>query len=148
MRLNGDMRSQARARANVNRMVWNIIESTAGEPVGLIGHYWKITDANLGVSYVEVRAGVSWLAVAPSALRYLQATAQAYAQRDSKPADRVNFWLAQEHPFFAAAAGSTAPNPAAIRLVSACRRPAGLPPPCGARLGGASGALHRGRPHR
>jgi hypothetical protein len=92
-----------KSETNVNRMVWNIIESTAGEAVGLIGHYWKITDANLGVSYVEVRAGVSWLAVAPSALRYLQATAQAYAQRDGKPADRMNFWLAQEHPFFAAA---------------------------------------------
>ena len=92
-----------KSETNVNRMVWNIIESTAGEPVGLIGHYWKISEANLGVSYVEVRAGVSWLAVAPSALRYLQATAQAYAQRDGKPVDRMNFWLALEHPFFAAA---------------------------------------------
>ena len=70
---------------NVNRLAWSIIESPAGEPVGLVGHSWRIYEANLGVSYVEAKAGVSWLAVAPSVLRYLQATALAYVQRDGKP---------------------------------------------------------------
>jgi hypothetical protein len=92
-----------KSETNCNRLVWAIVESAAGAPVGLIGHAWRVWEGNLGVSYVEVAAGVSWLAAAPPILRYLGATAQTYAQRDGKPADRLNFWLAPEHPFFAAA---------------------------------------------
>jgi hypothetical protein len=92
-----------KSETNVNRLVWCVVESATAEPVGLLGHYWKVTEGSLGVSYVEVSPGVSWLAVAPSILRYLQATARAYAQRDAKPVDRLNFWLALEHPFFEAA---------------------------------------------
>jgi hypothetical protein len=88
---------------NVNRLVWNIITAADGEPVGMVGHAWRNHDASLGVGYIEVKTGVSWLAAAPSLLRFLHATAQAYAQQDGKPADRLNFWLAQEHPFFVAA---------------------------------------------
>ena len=92
-----------KSETNCNRMVWAIVESAAGAPAGLIGHAWRVWEGNLGVTYVEVAAGVSWLAAAPPILRYLSATAQAYVQRDGKPADRLNFWLAHEHPFFAAA---------------------------------------------
>jgi hypothetical protein len=88
---------------NVNRLAWAIVEAASGAPVGLVGHAWRVWEGNLGVAYVEVAAGVSWLAAAPSILRYLGGTAQAYASRDGKPADRLQFWLAQEHPFFAAA---------------------------------------------
>jgi len=88
---------------NVNRLAWHIIEAADGEPVGLVGHAWRNYDASLSVNYVEVKAGVSWLAVAPGLLRYLQATAQAYAQQDGKPVDRLTFWLAPEHPFCVAA---------------------------------------------
>jgi hypothetical protein len=92
-----------KSETNVNRMVWNIIESTDGEPVGLIGHYWRLLGTKLPMAYFEVKAGVSWLAVVPSAFRQLQATAQTYAQRDGKTAEALECWFAAEHPFFAAA---------------------------------------------
>ena len=92
-----------KSETNCNRMVWDIIESTAGEPVGLIGHYWKLLGTKLPMTYFEVKAGVSWLAVVPSAFRQLQAAAQAYAQRDGKTAEALECWFAAEHPFFAAA---------------------------------------------
>ncbi|MCU0503190.1 MAG: GNAT family N-acetyltransferase [Anaerolineae bacterium] len=91
-----------KSETNVNRLAWAIIEAASGAPIGVIGHAWRVWEGNLGVAYVEVAAGVSWLAAAPSILRYLGATALAYAERDGKPVDRLNFWLAHEHPFFAA----------------------------------------------
>ena len=92
-----------KSEINCNRMVWEIVESTDGEPVGLIGHYWKLLGTKLPLAYFEVKAGVSWLAVVPSALRQLQAIAQAYAQRDGKTAEALECRFAAEHPFFSAA---------------------------------------------
>jgi hypothetical protein len=92
-----------KSETNCNRMVWEMVESAAGEPVGLIGHYWKLQGTKLPVAYFEVKAGASWLAVAPSAIRQLQAIAQAFAQRDGKPAEALECWFTAEHPFFAAA---------------------------------------------
>ncbi len=92
-----------KSETNVNRMVWEIIESAAGEPIGLIGHYWKLQGTKLPAAYFEVKAGISWLAVVPSVFRQLQAIAQAYAQRDGKTAEALECWFAAEHPLFAAA---------------------------------------------
>ncbi len=92
-----------KSEQNVNRMAWRIIESTAGEPVGLLAHYWKLHGTKLAASFFEVQAGVSWLAVVPSVLRYLRATAQTYAQREGKTAELLEFWFAAEHPLFACA---------------------------------------------
>ena len=133
---------------NVNRLAWAIIEAASGAPIGVIGHAWRVWEGNLGVAYVEVAAGVSWLAAAPSILRYLGATALAYAQRDGKPVDRLELLACTRASVLRCDTRSTAPNPATIRLVPARGRPARLPPPCGACPGGAPGALHRGRPHR
>lgn len=92
-----------KSELNVNRLAWAIVETAAGEAVGLIGHAWRVWEGNLGVGYLEIAAGTSWLATAPAILRYLAAVTQAYAQRDGRPADRLHFWLVQEHPFFAVA---------------------------------------------
>jgi hypothetical protein len=92
-----------KSETNINRMVWCIIESQAGEPVGLLGHYWKLIGTAMPLSYFEIKQGVSWLAVVPSAFRYLQATAQAFTQRDGKPSDTLEGWFTPEHPLVATA---------------------------------------------
>ena len=50
----------------------------------------------------ELKPGASWLAVAPSLLRYLKATGEAYAARDGKRFSGVYASLGPDHPFLAA----------------------------------------------
>jgi hypothetical protein len=51
----------------------------------------------------ELAAGVSWLAVTPTVLRYLRTTGEAYQERDgSRPWEGFTFWLGTEHPVYRA----------------------------------------------
>ena len=87
---------------NVNRLAWAIVEAASGAPIGVIGHAWRVWEGNLGVAYVEVADRGLLAGGRAFDLALFGATALAYAQRDGKPVDRLNFWLAHEHPFFAA----------------------------------------------
>jgi hypothetical protein len=92
-----------KSEQNVNRLAWSVIESAAGEPIGLLGYYWKLFGSRLPVHYFELTPGISWFAVVPSVLRYLHATAQAYAARDGKTAEAFSFSPGSEHPLYLAA---------------------------------------------
>jgi hypothetical protein len=70
------------------------------EPVGVLMHSRKLWDPHLWVRMLEVRPGVPWLAVVPSVLRYLDATATAYAARDGGTYDALAFDLGQTHPLY------------------------------------------------
>jgi hypothetical protein len=57
----------------------------------------------------ELKAGISWLAVTPSVVRYLWETGQAYAERDGCPSNSFGFLLGAQHPAYEAL-GSKLPS--------------------------------------
>lgn len=84
---------------NVNRLDWRIIETAAGEPVGLLGCGPKLWGTRFGIKWLEIRPGVSWLAVAPSVLRGVATLGEAAASREAKLLSGLYFALGAEHPF-------------------------------------------------
>ena len=74
-----------KSEQNLTRLEWRIVETADGEPVGYVGHGFKLDgDGRLHMPVFELKPGASWLAVAPGLLRYLKATGEAYAARDGK----------------------------------------------------------------
>ncbi len=89
-----------RNERSANRSELRVIETAKREPVGFLVHPPKLRQAMLGVTVYELKAGVSWLAVTPSVIRYVQATGQGYAARDQKEFGAFAFWLGTEHPVY------------------------------------------------
>ena len=98
-----------RSERNEARREWRVIETAAGEPVGILGHPARLWGAALSVNCYELRPGVSWGAVSPSVVRYLAATGREYADRaphrEGQPRqewEAFGFGLGEEHPVYAA----------------------------------------------
>jgi GNAT superfamily N-acetyltransferase len=89
---------------NANRLEMRIIDSADGEPIGYLAHATRLWRTMMPANFFELKPGASWLAVAPSVMRYLQATGELYASRDKKPFDSFAFWLGGDHPVYHAAA--------------------------------------------
>lgn len=85
---------------NVNRLDWYVFETAAGEPVGSLGCSSKLWGATLGVLDLELKPGVSWLAVAPSILREARVIGEAKAVGETKALDKVYFDLGAGHPLY------------------------------------------------
>jgi RimJ/RimL family protein N-acetyltransferase len=81
---------------------WRIVETAAGEPVGMLAHGGKLWGKAIGARAYELRPGISWLAVTPSVVRYLVATGREYAARDGRECAAFAFMLGTEHPVYAA----------------------------------------------
>ncbi len=87
-----------------------VIETTTGERVGLLVHFPVLWSNTLSADAYELRPGVSWPAVTPSALRYLRRTGEEYASRDgARDALRIALSLGSEHPAYPVA-GPTLPT--------------------------------------
>jgi GNAT superfamily N-acetyltransferase len=71
-----------------------------GERVGLLVNSRKLWGEGLGVRLCEVKPGVPWLAVAPSVMRALDATGEAYARRDGGDFVNFGFDLVANHPLY------------------------------------------------
>jgi hypothetical protein len=87
-----------KSERNGDRLDWFIIESTAGEAVGLVGSAFRLWGARLGVNYVELKPDVSWLMVAPSVLRGVKTVGEAVAAREGKILADLFFCLGADHP--------------------------------------------------
>jgi hypothetical protein len=87
---------------NVNRAVVCVIENPAGEKVGALTHSHTLWGPTLPAFSFEVIPGISWGAVAPSVVRYLFSTGEAYAARDGKSNEfaAFAFWLGSAHPVY------------------------------------------------
>ncbi len=85
---------------NVNGLEWRVIETAAGEPVGIMGLSPKLWGATLGIQVLELKPGASWLAAAPSILRLAQASGEAKAADEAKTLNKVSFHLGGGHPFY------------------------------------------------
>jgi hypothetical protein len=92
-----------KSQNNVNRSELRIIETPAGEAVGIIAHSffnWA-NGVTLPLSLYELKPGVSWAAVTPSVIRYLKTTGEADAQQQGKePFGAFGFWLGESHPAY------------------------------------------------
>ena len=77
-----------------------IIETQAGEPVGYLEHVGRLWGSVVNVRELEVRAGVSWRAVAYPVLAYLCETGEMYAREAKSELGTLDFWLlGNAHPF-------------------------------------------------
>jgi GNAT superfamily N-acetyltransferase len=83
------------------------VETAEGGPVGFLIHPPRLWGKGLALWAYELKPGVSWLAVTPSVLRYMQATGEEYASDASrktgeeKTYERCTLELGAEHPAYA-----------------------------------------------
>ncbi len=91
-----------RSEKNVNRIVLNVIEDPDGKAVGFLGHpIFNWGQSMVAVAY-ELEPGVSYAAVTPSVIRYLQKTGEAYMAADGgkETFAAFGFWHGAEHPVY------------------------------------------------
>jgi GNAT superfamily N-acetyltransferase len=78
-----------------------LIETAQGEAVGLLAHSTRLRRGRLGVMLYELKAGISWLSVTPSVVRYLWMLGEQWAAQDPEQEMQVFFlWLGAEHPAY------------------------------------------------
>ena len=86
---------------NANRRALTLIETPAGERVGLLGHSVRLWQGRVSASLYELNPGVSWLDVTPSIARYLWRLGEEWAAQDPKQEmERFGLWLGAEHPAY------------------------------------------------
>jgi hypothetical protein len=86
---------------NVNRSELRLIQTPQGEPVGFLAHPAYRWESMLAVTYYEVKPGLSWAAVTPSVMRYLQEAGEIIPpEHGEEPFGSFGFWLGQEHPVY------------------------------------------------
>ncbi len=94
---------EGKSSRSVIRNEYRVIQTPQGEPVGYLCHPWYNWDWGIPLYEFELKAGVSWLAVAPSVARYALQTSREYALRDSQPPEQksaVAFWHGSSHPVY------------------------------------------------
>ncbi len=91
----------SRSSESVMNLAFHIIESIAGEALGFIAHQRKRWGAMLTCNLYELKPGISWAAVTPCVLRYLDKAGRAApAWHGSKPYGAFGFWLGESHPVY------------------------------------------------
>ena len=87
---------------NVNHSVVQIIESHTDSAVGYVAHPPYRWGAMMPITSYEIKPGLSWAAVTPTVIRYLQAIGEEYPTEDGKDNDfeAFGFWLGSEHPVY------------------------------------------------
>jgi hypothetical protein len=88
-----------KSEKNGDRLDWFVVETAAGEAVGLLGSAIILWGTRLGINYFELKPGVSWLQVAPSVLRAVKGLGEALAARANKTLADLYFCLGEDHPF-------------------------------------------------
>ncbi len=86
---------------NITRSEFRIIDSVDGESAGFVLHASTVWKPTIYMRGYELKAGLSWLDVTPSVIRYLVKTGKEYAARkgDIELAG-YNFGLGAEHPAY------------------------------------------------
>jgi len=90
-----------KSEQNINRSLCRIIENRGDEAVGFILHAPSVWNPVISMWCYELKAGVSWLEVTPSVIRYLVAIGKEYAaQKDDIELVGYNFNLGADHPAY------------------------------------------------
>ena len=137
-----------KSEKNGNRLDWFIVETAAGEAVGLLGSSITLWGTRLGINYFELKPGVSWLQVAPSVLRGVKAIGEALAARENKTLTDLYLLPRRRPPVLPHHPDPAAGGEARLRVVPARARPARLLAPCRAGAGAQAGAVGGGRAYR
>jgi predicted N-acetyltransferase YhbS len=86
---------------NIQRSELRLIETADGELVGYIQHAKSVWNPVINLWSYELKAGISWLDITPSVIRYLVKTGKEYAaKKDKIELAGYNFSLGAEHPAF------------------------------------------------
>jgi hypothetical protein len=87
---------------NVNRSVLRVIEAEDGEAVGYLAHPPNTWGPTMAVTAYELIPGLSWAAVTPSVMRFLQEIFEQYQpeQGEKEVFGAYGFWLGSEHPVY------------------------------------------------
>jgi hypothetical protein len=83
---------------NINRLVFCMVETLQGEALGFLAHPPFNWGPTLPAVLFELKPGISWAAVTPTVLRYLEKTGQAQARKE--PYGAFGFWLGEKHPVY------------------------------------------------
>jgi predicted N-acetyltransferase YhbS len=78
----------------------HVIETTQGEDVGVLMHSRRLSGGAMRTYLYEVKAGVPFLGVTPSVMRYLGARGEEYAKRDGAEFSTLAFNLGETHPVY------------------------------------------------
>ncbi|MBN2148425.1 MAG: GNAT family N-acetyltransferase [Anaerolineales bacterium] len=89
-----------KSELNVNRYVLRVIESSSGEAVGMLGHPPTTWDGILYAMVYEILPGVSWAAVTPSVVRYLEQQGKQYAESEKHAFEGFGMGFGEEHPVY------------------------------------------------
>jgi hypothetical protein len=90
-----------RSEKNVNRLVWNIIERIAdNEAVGFLAHPWFSWGNSVPALMYELKAGISWLDVTPTVVRWLWDLGKIICENEGKVRSAFTFALAGSHPVY------------------------------------------------
>jgi hypothetical protein len=91
--------------SDVGRQV-GIVETTRGNPVGLVAHRMELAEGRLDVVAYERLPGISWSEVTPAVSAYLLATAREYARAGGEGAFAgVAMCLGASHPVYSTLQG-------------------------------------------
>jgi hypothetical protein len=91
-----------RSKDNVNRSNLCVIETPQGEAVGFLAHPPFTWGAMMAATAYELMPGISWAAVTPSVIRYLQAIHDVLQPEvgEKEEFGAFGFWLGAEHPVY------------------------------------------------
>lgn len=87
---------------NINRRELRIIETPQGDTVGYLSHPSFSWGPMMVTQDYELKPGVSWAAVTPSVIRYLQTVGETYTKESEEKEfiQSFGFWLGGEHPVY------------------------------------------------
>ena len=90
-----------KSEKNVNRGELRIIETPEGEPVGFFAHPFFRWGSMMPATAYEVIQGISWSAVTPTVIRYLQSAGEQYpVDYGQDTFESFGFWLGSDHPVY------------------------------------------------
>ena len=91
-----------RSKDNVNRSDLCVIETPEGQAVGFLAHPPYTWGAMMAATAYELKPGVSWAAVTPSVIRYLQKIYEVLLPEEGEKEEfgAFGFWLGAEHPVY------------------------------------------------
>jgi hypothetical protein len=91
-----------KSAGNGSHVVMNIIETAAGEAVGILGHPPVRWNTLMPAQVYELLPGISWAAVTPSVIRFLRRTGEQLKPfHGDNPWQSFGFWLGEVHPVYA-----------------------------------------------
>ncbi|MGE5223426.1 MAG: GNAT family N-acetyltransferase [Omnitrophica WOR_2 bacterium] len=92
---------KGKRKENGSRLIFNIITTPQGETVGFLAHPPFRWGTMMVAQMYEIKAGLSWAAVTPSVLRYLQSVGENLPSGfKSDGLQNIGFWMGTQHPVY------------------------------------------------